>query len=119
MWRDAWKPAFVGALQRYVPELQADQLVFGPSGVRAQAVSRDGAMVDDFAIAGAGNVLHVINAPSRGDCVAGDRPRPGGDRSRQIFGRVNKRRRRSWNSKRALDLGLDRSGSWWRRRCSH
>ena len=64
MWRDAWKPAFVGALQRYVPELQADQLVFGPSGVRAQAVSPDGSMVDDFAIAGAGNVLHVINAPS-------------------------------------------------------
>jgi L-2-hydroxyglutarate oxidase LhgO len=60
----AWKPAYVGALQRYVPELQADQLVFGPSGARAQAVSPDGSMVDDFAIGGTGNVLHVINAPS-------------------------------------------------------
>ena len=65
MWRDAWKPAFVGALQRYVPELQADQLVFGPSGVRAQAVSPDGAMVDDFAIGGSGNVLHVSTPPLR------------------------------------------------------
>ncbi len=64
MWRDAWKPAFVAALQRYVPELRSDQLVFGPSGVRAQAVSPDGSMVDDFAIGGTGNVLHVINAPS-------------------------------------------------------
>src|SRR6185503_14411655 len=48
MWRDWWKPAFVRELQRYVPEVQADQLVFGPSGVRAQALERDGTLVDDF-----------------------------------------------------------------------
>ena len=120
MWRDAWKPAFVGALQRYVPELQADQLVFGPSGVRAQAVSPDGSMVDDFAIGGTGNVLHVINAPSRGDCIAGNRPRPGGVRCCPIFGCVNG----DEGDEAGFEAGsrpelLDRSGSWWRRRCSH
>jgi L-2-hydroxyglutarate oxidase LhgO len=64
MWRDAWKPAFVAALQHYIPELRGDQLVFGPSGVRAQAVAQTGAMVDDFAIGGSEKVIHVINAPS-------------------------------------------------------
>jgi (S)-2-hydroxyglutarate dehydrogenase len=64
MWRDWWKPAFVRELQRYVPEIQADQLRFGPSGVRAQAVTRDGTMVDDFVLGGSGRILHVRNAPS-------------------------------------------------------
>jgi L-2-hydroxyglutarate oxidase LhgO len=64
MWRDAWKPAFVGELQRYIPELRADQLTFGPSGVRAQALGRDGALVDDFDLGGSEWVLHVRNAPS-------------------------------------------------------
>lgn len=64
MWRDWWKPAFVRELQRYVPEIRGDQLRFGPSGVRAQAVARNGAMVDDFSLGGGGRVLHVRNAPS-------------------------------------------------------
>jgi L-2-hydroxyglutarate oxidase LhgO len=64
MWRDWWKPAFVRELQRYVPEIRADQLVFGPSGVRAQALARDGTLVDDFVLGGAGRILHVRNAPS-------------------------------------------------------
>ena len=64
MWRDVSKRAFVAQLQRYVPELRADQLVFGPSGVRAQAVAPDGTMIDDFDLAGSGRVLHVRNAPS-------------------------------------------------------
>jgi L-2-hydroxyglutarate oxidase LhgO len=64
MWRDWWKPAFVRELQRYVPEIRADQLRFGPSGVRAQALARDGTLVDDFALGGSGRVLHVRNAPS-------------------------------------------------------
>jgi L-2-hydroxyglutarate oxidase LhgO len=63
-WRDVSKRAFVHELQRYVPELRSDQLVFGPSGVRAQAVAPDGTMVDDFDFAGSGRVLHVRNAPS-------------------------------------------------------
>jgi L-2-hydroxyglutarate oxidase len=64
MWRDVSKGAFLRALQRYLPELRSDQLVFGPSGVRAQALSRDGSLVDDFDLAGKGRLLHVRNAPS-------------------------------------------------------
>jgi len=64
MWRDWWKPAFVRELQRYVPEIRGDQLRFGPSGVRAQALARDGTLVDDFSLGGGGRVLHVRNAPS-------------------------------------------------------
>jgi L-2-hydroxyglutarate oxidase LhgO len=64
MWRDWWKPAFVAELRRYVPEIRSDQLVFGPSGVRAQALARDGTLVDDFVLGGRGRVLHVRNAPS-------------------------------------------------------
>ena len=51
-------------LQRYVPEVRSDQLIFGPSGVRAQAVGVDGAMVDDFTLASTPTSLHVLNAPS-------------------------------------------------------
>ena len=64
MWRDVVKRAFVRELQRYVPEVRADQLTFGPSGVRAQAVAADGAMVDDFLLARGPDSLHVLNAPS-------------------------------------------------------
>jgi len=66
MWRDAWKPAFVAELRRYVPEIRAADLTFGPSGVRAQALARDGTLVDDFDLAGSERVLHVRNAPSPG-----------------------------------------------------
>jgi L-2-hydroxyglutarate oxidase LhgO len=64
MWRDVSKRAYVRELQRYVPAIRPDQLVFGPSGVRAQALARDGTLVDDFDLAGSGRVLHVRNAPS-------------------------------------------------------
>ena len=64
MWRDWWKPAFVRELQRYVPGIRADQLSFGPSGVRAQALARDGQLIDDFVLDGSSRVLHVRNAPS-------------------------------------------------------
>ena len=64
LWRDWSKAAFVGELQRYVPELRTDQVTFGPSGVRAQALARNGTLVDDFAFSGGPRVLHVRNAPS-------------------------------------------------------
>ncbi|HEY8869337.1 MAG TPA: L-2-hydroxyglutarate oxidase [Candidatus Limnocylindrales bacterium] len=64
MWRDFWKPAFLAELRRYVPELQSDQISFGPSGVRAQALARDGTLLDDFDFGGSGRILHVRNAPS-------------------------------------------------------
>jgi L-2-hydroxyglutarate oxidase len=66
MWRDFVKPAFVRELQRYVPEIRSRDLSFGPSGVRAQCMSVDGKLVDDFLLEEADGVLHVLNAPSPG-----------------------------------------------------
>lgn len=64
MWRDVSRAAFLASCRRYVPELQAQHLVFGPSGVRAQALDRDGTLVDDFRLGDDGRILHVRNAPS-------------------------------------------------------
>jgi len=64
LWRDVSKAAFFAEVQRYVPELRIEQLRPGPSGVRAQAVRRDGTLLDDFDLATSGRVLHVRNAPS-------------------------------------------------------
>jgi L-2-hydroxyglutarate oxidase LhgO len=66
MWRDVSRPAFVAQLRRYIPELRGSDLVWGPSGVRAQAVAADGSMVDDFAIVRTARALYVRNAPSPG-----------------------------------------------------
>jgi 2-hydroxyglutarate dehydrogenase len=60
----ASKRAFVAACARYVPELRAADVEGGPAGVRAQAVARDGALVDDFVLSEADATLHVRNAPS-------------------------------------------------------
>jgi 2-hydroxyglutarate dehydrogenase len=54
----------VGDLRRYVPAITLDDVEPGPSGVRAQAVGRDGSLVDDFAFAETAHALHVLNAPS-------------------------------------------------------
>ena len=64
MYRDVVRPAYVKALQRYIPELQVEDTLPGPSGVRAQAMNADGSMVDDFVIEGSDGVVHVRNAPS-------------------------------------------------------
>ena len=64
MWRDWSKRAFVAALHRYLPALRADQLEWGPSGVRAQALAIDGTLVDDFSLGGSRRIVHVRNAPS-------------------------------------------------------
>ncbi|HET8628015.1 MAG TPA: L-2-hydroxyglutarate oxidase [Thermomicrobiales bacterium] len=64
MYRDYNKAAFLKALQRYMPDLTMDDLLPGPSGVRAQALAPDGALVDDFVVNHDGNALHVRNAPS-------------------------------------------------------
>lgn len=66
MWRDVAKHAFVRELHRYVPDVSSADLVFGPSGVRAQAVSIDGTLVDDFSIVDTDVAIHVRNAPSPG-----------------------------------------------------
>ncbi len=58
------KGAFVRSLQRLIPELEARDLVAGSAGVRAQAVRRDGVLVDDFLICKSDRATHVCNAPS-------------------------------------------------------
>lgn len=62
--RSLSKGAFVKALQRLLPELQADQLERHGAGVRAQAVGPDGKLHDDFVIESSHDMLHVLNAPS-------------------------------------------------------
>lgn len=64
VWRDVVKAAFVKDLQRYVPAVRSSDLVFGPSGVRAQAVATDGSLVDDFKLSVSERSVHVLNAPS-------------------------------------------------------
>jgi (S)-2-hydroxyglutarate dehydrogenase len=62
--RSVSKAVFVQALQRLLPEVNNNDLVPGASGVRAQALKSDGALVDDFQFVPSGKVLHVINVPS-------------------------------------------------------
>jgi L-2-hydroxyglutarate oxidase len=64
MARSFSKAAFLRALRRLVPALQAEDLVPGASGVRAQAVDRAGRLVDDFHILETPGAVHVLNAPS-------------------------------------------------------
>ena len=63
-YRSLYKPAFVRALQRMLPEARESDFVPGGSGVRAQALKPDGTLVDDFQFVPSGNVLHVLNVPS-------------------------------------------------------
>jgi L-2-hydroxyglutarate oxidase len=58
------KAAFVKALQRLLPDVRAEMLTPAGAGVRAQALRRDGSLVDDFAFAQGDRSLHVLNAPS-------------------------------------------------------
>jgi len=62
--RSLSKPAFVRALQRLVPDIAATDLEPGGAGVRAQAVARDGSLLDDFHFVEGPGTLHVLNAPS-------------------------------------------------------
>lgn len=66
MHRSISKRAFVKALQRLVPDIRTEDLMPGGAGVRAQAVSPTGALMDDFVIRQTGNAIHVLNAPSPG-----------------------------------------------------
>lgn len=64
MWRSFNKGAFVRALQRLIPEIQASDLEPAPAGIRAQAVAPDGSLVDDFLIREDDRMVNVLNAPS-------------------------------------------------------
>jgi L-2-hydroxyglutarate oxidase len=71
-WRMGWdemvrsfsKKAFAHALARLVPELREQDIVPAGAGVRAQALQRNGDLVDDFLVVAKGRALHVCNAPS-------------------------------------------------------
>jgi (S)-2-hydroxyglutarate dehydrogenase len=62
--RSLSKRAFVRDARRYVPGLTVDDVLPAPAGVRAQAVDRDGSLVDDFRLDVARNAVWVRNAPS-------------------------------------------------------
>ncbi|XP_072511752.1 L-2-hydroxyglutarate dehydrogenase, mitochondrial [Notamacropus eugenii] len=69
MYRAFFLPATIRQLQEFIPEIRAEDVVRGPSGVRAQALDSSGNLVEDFVFdGGAGalgaRVLHVRNAPS-------------------------------------------------------
>jgi L-2-hydroxyglutarate oxidase len=64
MVRDLSLRLFLRALRRYTPGVTLSDLAWGPSGIRAQALRRNGSLVEDFAIARGPHVLHVQNAPS-------------------------------------------------------
>jgi 2-hydroxyglutarate dehydrogenase len=60
----ASRRAFVGDLRRFVPELRVSDVLPGPAGVRAQALGRDGSLLDDFVVHRTERAVHVRNAPS-------------------------------------------------------
>jgi L-2-hydroxyglutarate oxidase LhgO len=66
--RELWvlrsKRAYLERARRYLPELEPEDVVPAPAGVRAQALARDGSLVDDFSFGRTGRVLAVRNAPS-------------------------------------------------------
>lgn len=64
MWRSASKAAFVKALQRLIPDIRIEYLEEAPAGIRAQALSPNGALLDDFAFHETSRIVNVINAPS-------------------------------------------------------
>jgi L-2-hydroxyglutarate oxidase len=62
--RSLSRPLFAQALQKLIPEIRAEHLAPGGSGVRAQAMTRDGTLLQDFHMVQKPRALHVINAPS-------------------------------------------------------
>ena len=66
MHRSYSKSVFVNDLKKLIPEIRPEHLEAGGSGVRAQAVSKTGAILDDFHILRGQRALHVLNAPSPG-----------------------------------------------------
>jgi L-2-hydroxyglutarate oxidase len=64
IWRSVSKRAFVAEARRLLPELDVEDLEPAEAGVRAQALSRDGKLVDDFLIVQGERATHVCNAPS-------------------------------------------------------
>ncbi len=64
IWRSINRKEFCRSLKKLVPEIREDDLEPGSAGVRAQAMSSDGALVEDFSFVEGPGILHVVNAPS-------------------------------------------------------
>jgi L-2-hydroxyglutarate oxidase len=62
--RSLSRRALVRALQRLLPAIEARDLLRAGAGVRAQALDRNGSLVDDFRIEESERMVHVLNAPS-------------------------------------------------------
>ena len=62
--RSLSKREFCRSLQKLVPEIKEDDLEIGGSGVRAQAMTAAGKLVEDFHFEAARGILHIVNAPS-------------------------------------------------------
>ncbi|WP_030568113.1 L-2-hydroxyglutarate oxidase [Streptomyces aureocirculatus] len=62
--RSLSKGAFAEAVRRLLPAVRGEDLVPAAAGVRAQAVLRDGTLVDDFLFRESARAVHVLNAPS-------------------------------------------------------
>ncbi len=71
-YRSYFKSVFLKDIQRLMPDIQEQDLIPGGSGVRAQVISPNGQMVDDFLIHSTPKILNVLNAPSPGatSCLA-------------------------------------------------
>jgi L-2-hydroxyglutarate oxidase LhgO len=66
MIRSRSRTLYARSARALVPAIRPEHLVSGGAGIRAQAVSADGALLDDFVIEEAGSTVHVLNAPSPG-----------------------------------------------------
>ena len=82
----ASRATVVAAARRFVPELAASDVEPAFAGVRAQALGRDGALVDDFAFSATERALHVRNAPSPGATSAFAIARHVADEAERTFG---------------------------------
>ena len=64
--RSLRKSVFTNDLQKMIPSIESNHLKTGGAGVRAQAVRKDGSLIDDFVIERSTEAVHVLNAPSPG-----------------------------------------------------
>ncbi len=64
LWQSFSKKSFCSSLQKLVPNIKVDQIEPGGSGVRAQAMSTDGELIQDFRLIIKKSAIHVLNAPS-------------------------------------------------------
>ena len=87
-WRRARSvPALVAVLQRLVPDIRPEDLRYRGAGVRAQAISPEGRLLDDFHIVEAERQIHVLHAPSPAATASIAIGRENAARARERFGR--------------------------------